>query len=215
MEQRLSLVTLGVADVRRRATSTSAGVEVRQRHDARRRVLPGRRHRVALWGRDRACRGFHGHRRGGWGGVTLAYNVALARGGRRGAGGGRGGRRDDRPRRAPRPSGAATRASSSTPTATRGRSPTTRTGRSRTTARCGSSPDRRRQLDPRDPGGAEAARDDREDDRAAPVVAEQGDSGDHGEDERHGSERVLRVPLPRVVRSWSTGGRARRCGTVP
>ena len=90
---------------------------------------------VALWGRDQLAEDSGVEDPGGWGGITLAYNCrspeevdavieeARAAGARRSR------------VRARRPSGAATRASSSTPTATRGRSRTTRTGRSGPTAR--------------------------------------------------------------------------------
>ena len=66
---------------------------------------------------------------------------ALARRGRRGDRGGPGGRRDDRARGRQRPSGVGTRASSSTPTATRGRSPTTRAGPCTTTGRSACRPE--------------------------------------------------------------------------
>ena len=85
---------------------------------------------VALWGRDQLAEDSGVEDGGGWGGVTLAHNVGspprwttvIAEAEAAGA-------TIAAPRRGDA-SGAATRASSSTPTAIRGRSPTTRTGRS-------------------------------------------------------------------------------------
>ena len=63
---------------------------------------------VALWGRDQLAEDTGVEDSGGWGGITLAHNVALARRGRRGDRRGGSSRRDRSPRRARRPSGAAT-----------------------------------------------------------------------------------------------------------
>ena len=136
MEQRLSLVTLGVTDLERShafyralgwTDETEPGADV-VFYQAGGMI-------VALWDRAKlADDSGVTDDNGGWGGVTLAHNVrspeevdeviAQAR---------RPGRRS--PARGPRRSGAATRACSPTRTATPGRSPTTRSGRSTRTAR--------------------------------------------------------------------------------
>ena len=134
MEQRLSLITLGVRDLARAKrfyealgwTSGAAPADDVVFFQAGGMI-------IALWGRDQLAEDSGVEDSGGWGGITLAYNVrspaevdaVIAEAEAAGAT-----IRDTAPRR----SGAATRASSSTPTATRGRSPTTRTGRSPTTA---------------------------------------------------------------------------------
>src|SRR4051795_3999910 len=139
MEQRLSLITLGVADVpRARAFYEALGwtCNTDPAMDVAFFQLGGMV--LAVWSREQLAEDSTVTDGGGWGGVTLAYNVrspeevdaalgeAEARGRRSGG-------------RAPRRSGAATRASSSTPTAIRGRSRTTRAGPSSPTAPCGSS----------------------------------------------------------------------------
>ena len=135
MDQRLSLITLGVRDLATARSfyedlgwKTGAGADDDVVFFQAGAVV------IALWDRDRLAEdSCVDHDEGGWGGVTLAYNVGSRKevdlvmeeahgAGRRSAA------------RPPRPSGAATPACSSTPTATRGRSRTTRTGASPTTA---------------------------------------------------------------------------------
>ena len=139
MEQRLSLVTLGVSDVpAARAFYEALGwtCDTDPALDVAFFQLGGIA--LAVWDRKLLAEDSTVVDRGGFGGVTLAYNVrsaeevdaVLAEAEAAGATIGR---------RARARSGAATQACSSTPTATRGRSPTTRTGRSRTTGRSGSS----------------------------------------------------------------------------
>ena len=131
MDQRLSLVTLGVADLSR-AVAFYEALGWRAANDwAEQGVafFQAGGMVVALWSRDELARDTAVDDPGGWGGVTLAHNVrspeeadaVLAEAEAAGAAIGGPGRR---------PSGAATRASSSTPTATPGRSPTTPAGRS-------------------------------------------------------------------------------------
>ena len=129
MEQRLSLVTLGVADLARaKAFYEALGWRGQQPSDDVVFFQAGGMI-VALWGREQLAEDSVVEDAGGWGGITLAHNVGspeevdavLAEAERR--------RRDDRAARRARRSGAATRASSSIPTATRGRSRTTRSGR--------------------------------------------------------------------------------------
>jgi predicted lactoylglutathione lyase len=79
MEQRVSLVTLGVADVSRAQTFYEAlgwradgGVDDENDHVVFFQA-PGMI--VALWGRDKLAADSGVEDPGGWGGVTLAYNV--------------------------------------------------------------------------------------------------------------------------------------------
>ncbi len=79
MEQRLSLITLGVADVSRAQRFYEAlgwtlggGVDDETDHVAFFQ-MPGMI--VALWGRDRLAADSGVDDSGGWGGVTLAHNV--------------------------------------------------------------------------------------------------------------------------------------------
>ena len=138
MEQRLSLITLGVNDVGRARTFYEAlgwqmdgGVDNETDHVA---FFQAGGMILALWDRAKLAGTARSTDGGGWGGVTLALQRQLARPGGRGDRGGARGRGHDRPRPARRRSGAATRGSSSIPTGTRGRSPTTRTGRCTRTA---------------------------------------------------------------------------------
>ena len=137
MEQRLSLVTLGVSDVpAARGFYEALGwtCDTDPAFDVAFFQLGGIA--LAVWDRKLLAEDSTVVDRGGFGGVTLAYNVrspgevdaVLAEAEAAGATIGRAGASTF---------WAATRAGSSTPTATRGRSPTTRTGRSRTTGRCG------------------------------------------------------------------------------
>ena len=141
MEQRISLITLGVADLRR-AMDFYAGLGWEGRSpDGDVAFFQAGGMVFALWGRDKLAAdsavdgpGRLGRRR--------RSRTASARRRRstpcsrrpRAAGG------DDRRGPARRRPGAATRGSSSTRTATRGRSPTTRAGRSTTTGRSRSRP---------------------------------------------------------------------------
>ena len=79
MEQRLSLITLGVADVSRAQAFYEAlgwklggGVNDESDHVAFFQ-MPGMI--VALWGRDKLAADSGVEDPGGWGGVTLAYNT--------------------------------------------------------------------------------------------------------------------------------------------
>ena len=79
MDQRLSLVTLGVADVSRAQAFYEAlgwkmdgGVNDENDHVAFFQ-MPGMI--VALWGRDKLAADSGVNDTGGWGGVTFAYNV--------------------------------------------------------------------------------------------------------------------------------------------
>ena len=79
MDQRLSLVTLGVADVSRAQAFYEAlgwkmdgGVNDENDHVAFFQ-MPGMI--VALWGRDKLAADSGVEDNGGWGGVTLAYNT--------------------------------------------------------------------------------------------------------------------------------------------
>ena len=79
MDQRLSLITLGVADVSRARAFYEAlgwrmdgGVDGEEDHVAFFQC-PGMI--VALWGRDKLAADSGVTDGGGWGGVTLAYNV--------------------------------------------------------------------------------------------------------------------------------------------
>ena len=135
MKQRLTLVTLGVSDLARsRAFYEALGWTTGAAPDDDVVFFQSGGMVVALWGRDQLAEDSGVTDTGGWGGVTLAHNVgspeevdaviaeADAAGAKIAAPGAR-------------PSGAATRASSSIPTAIRGKSRTTRTGRSVQTAR--------------------------------------------------------------------------------
>ena len=80
MEQRLSLITLGVADVARAQRFYEAlgwtpggGVDDDTDHVVFFQ-MPGMI--IALWGRDRLAEDSGVEDRGGWGGVTLAHNVS-------------------------------------------------------------------------------------------------------------------------------------------
>ena len=79
MEQRLSLVTLGVSDMSRALAfyesigwKTSSGVEDENDHVA---FFQAGGTIVALWGRDKLAEDSGVQDQGGWGGVTLAHNV--------------------------------------------------------------------------------------------------------------------------------------------
>ena len=79
MEQRISLITLGVADVARAQAfyetlgwTLGGGVDDDADHVAFFQV-PGMI--VALWGRDKLAADSGVEDTGGWGGVTLAYNT--------------------------------------------------------------------------------------------------------------------------------------------
>ena len=79
MDQRLSLITLGVADVGRARAFYEAlgwrmdgGVDDEADHVA---FFQGPGMIVALWSRDKLAADSGVTDRGGWGGVTLAYNV--------------------------------------------------------------------------------------------------------------------------------------------
>ena len=79
MAQRLSLITLGVADVGRAQAFYEAlgwrkdgGVDNEQDHVA---FFQAGGMIVALWGRDKLAADSGVEDAGGWGGVTLAYNV--------------------------------------------------------------------------------------------------------------------------------------------
>ena len=135
MEQRVSLITLGVRDLARaRAFYEALGWVTRAKPDDDVVFFQAGGLVFALWGRDQLAEDSGVEDAGGWGGVTLAHNVRSP---------GRGGLRRSRRPAAPartssasrrRRSGAATRRRSSTRRATRGRWPTTRAGRSTTTA---------------------------------------------------------------------------------
>ena len=80
MDQRLSLITLGVADVSRARAFYEAlgwrmdgGVDDDTDHVA---FFQAGGMVVALWGRDRLAADSTVEDTGGWGGVTLAYNVS-------------------------------------------------------------------------------------------------------------------------------------------
>ena len=138
MDQRVSLITLGVEDVGSSQRFYEAlgwrlggGVDDESDHVAFFQA-PGMI--VALWGREKLAADSCVEDGGGWGGVTLAYNVSLAgevdavleQAAAAGA--------PDRARRRRDLLGRVLRPSSSTRTATPGRSPTTRAGRSTPTA---------------------------------------------------------------------------------
>lgn len=79
MEQRVSLITLGVADLQR-ARNFYEALDWRSRTAADAGVVffqcPG--FVLALWGREELARDSGVEDGGGWGGVTLAYNVSCA-----------------------------------------------------------------------------------------------------------------------------------------
>src|SRR3954471_14053854 len=81
MDQRMSLITLGVADVSRAQQFYEAlgwkmdgGVDNEDDHVAFFQAAPG--FIVALWGRGKLAADSCVEDSGGWGGVTLAYNVS-------------------------------------------------------------------------------------------------------------------------------------------
>ena len=75
MDQRISLITLGVADLRRAMDFYSAlGWDGRSPDDDV-VFFPAGGMVVALWGRDRLAEDSGVEDGGGWGGVTLAHNV--------------------------------------------------------------------------------------------------------------------------------------------
>ena len=80
MEQRVSLITLGVADLdRARDFYTRLGWRSSTRRPSR--AWPSSRPAawcVALWSRAELAADSGVEDGGGWGGVTLAYNVGLA-----------------------------------------------------------------------------------------------------------------------------------------
>jgi predicted lactoylglutathione lyase len=76
VEQRLSLVTLGVADLRRaRAFYETLGWSTRAEPDDDVVFFQAGGAVIALWGRDELAEDSGVVDTGGWGGVTLAYNV--------------------------------------------------------------------------------------------------------------------------------------------
>jgi predicted lactoylglutathione lyase len=76
MEQRVSLVTLGVADLRRgRAFYEGLGWKTNAEPDDDVVFFQAGGMIVALWDRDRLAEDSGVDDTGGWGGVTLAYNV--------------------------------------------------------------------------------------------------------------------------------------------
>ena len=76
MEQRLSLVTLGVSDLgRARAFYEALGWTTRAAPDDEVVFFQAGGMVVALWGRDQLAQDSAVEDPGGWGGVTLAHNV--------------------------------------------------------------------------------------------------------------------------------------------
>jgi uncharacterized protein len=76
MEQRLSLVTLGVSDLgRARAFYEALGWTTHAAPDDDAVFFQAGGMVVALWGRDQLAEDSAVEDRGGWGGVTLAYNA--------------------------------------------------------------------------------------------------------------------------------------------
>jgi catechol 2,3-dioxygenase-like lactoylglutathione lyase family enzyme len=76
VEQRLSLVTLGVADIRRaRQFYEELGWTTRAAPDDDVVFFQAGGMIVALWGRDQLAEDSGVEDSGGWGGVTLAYNT--------------------------------------------------------------------------------------------------------------------------------------------
>ena len=79
MEQRLSLVTLGVADLRRaRAFYESMGWTTRAAPDDDVVFFAAGGTIVALWSRESLAEDTAVNDAGGWGGITLAYNTRSA-----------------------------------------------------------------------------------------------------------------------------------------
>jgi catechol 2,3-dioxygenase-like lactoylglutathione lyase family enzyme len=76
MDSRVSLITLGVADPRRARTFYEALGWKGQSPDGDVVFFQAGGMIVALWGRDRLAEDSAVTDAGGWGGVTLAYNVA-------------------------------------------------------------------------------------------------------------------------------------------
>jgi len=76
MEQRISLVTLGVADTGRARGFSEALGWSGESPDGDVVFFPAGGMAVALWGRDKLAEDSAVRDGGGWGGVTLAYNVA-------------------------------------------------------------------------------------------------------------------------------------------
>ena len=76
MEQRLSLVTLGVSDLgRARRFYEALGWKTRAAPDDDVVFFQAGGMIVALWGRDRLAEDSGVEDSGGWGGITLAYNT--------------------------------------------------------------------------------------------------------------------------------------------
>ena len=75
MEQRISLVTLGVADTARSRAFYEALGWSGESPDGDVVFFQAGGMIVALWGRDKLAADSTVEDRGGWGGVTLAYNV--------------------------------------------------------------------------------------------------------------------------------------------
>jgi uncharacterized protein len=76
MEQRVSLITLGVADIgRSRAFYEALGWTTGAKPDDDVVFFPAGGMIVALWDRSKLEEDSGVHDPGGWGGVTLAYNV--------------------------------------------------------------------------------------------------------------------------------------------
>ncbi|MDQ3742015.1 MAG: VOC family protein [Actinomycetota bacterium] len=76
MDQRVSLITLGVADVARaRAFYEALGWRTRAQPGDDVVFFQAGGMVVALWGRDKLAEDSGVEDRGGWGGVTLAYNT--------------------------------------------------------------------------------------------------------------------------------------------
>ena len=84
------------------------------------------------------------------------------------------------------------------PSESRPHDPRSNAARIDATCTGGLGPDRGGQRVPDQPGGAEAPRHPGQHDRAAQAVADERQRRDHGHDEGHRRERVLRVPLPGV-----------------
>ena len=96
MDQRLSLITLGVADTARSNAFYEALGWRGQTPDGDVRFFQAGSMIVALWGRADLAADSVVTDAGGWGGIDAGLQHAVTGGGRRRAGGGRGRRRDDR-----------------------------------------------------------------------------------------------------------------------